>query len=126
MSMDSAIVESGDVSMSKQAKTITQMDRFISSHLQKEQLTSVLDDFHKELDSLIRSHQDQNRKIREHTFLKIYPAVSLYHALQHNGLSQQQAWDIVAGYFYGTARDYADSMKKMMIIKIIYLMFIIF
>ena len=100
--------------MSKQSKIITQMDKYISSRFQEEQLTAILDDFHNELHSLIQSHQDHNSKVREHTFLKIYPAVSLYHALQHNGLTQQQAWDIVADYFYGTARDYADSMKKMM------------
>ena len=104
----------------KRNKTITAMDLYLSNQFHDPLLSLILNDFHHEFNTLALQHHDQNSKIRQHTFLKIYPAVSLYHSLQYNGIPRSEAWDIVADYFYSTAQDYADSMKKMLTIPGLY------
>ena len=97
----------------KKNKQLMGMERLVRTEYGQEG-DAIAAGLHREFESLCAAHPDQPKAVRQHTVMKLYPAIALYRALQSGGKSQQEAFDLVSRFVWEDAEQSAASMRKLM------------
>jgi len=80
----------------------------------KEKCTEIMNDAQLRYNELLEENKDDSKKVRMHTYDRIYPAVAMFDALTNNGVEREEAADLLVEYYHQRSEPVGEMIRKIM------------